>query len=815
MQASRIGKWSRRAALGLLLLLVLAALGVWLFLRASLAQLDGTRRVAGLDGSVSIARDALGVPLISGASRNDVAYATGFVHAQERYFQMDLLRRVAAGELAELFGERAVGADKSHRLHRFRARAEATLASMPAADKLLLQRYVDGANAGLQGLAARPFEYALVGAAPRPWAMADSLLVIWAMYFDLQGAQEGRELARGWLAQNSDAAQRDFLTPHGSLWDVPLDAAGAPAGAESAVIPPRAPAWWGRPLPAAPAAGVGAARLAQAAAPTLATADFVDAVGSNNWALAGSRTRDGAALVADDMHLGIQLPNTWYRAALQFPDAQGRPRRVVGVTLPGAPVVVVGSNGHVAWGYTNSYADHLDLIALEGDAARPGQLRSRAGWETPRTLRETILVKGAPALTLAVRETSLGPLREALGHTYAIQWSAHAPQAANLNARRLELVDTLEQALALAPTLGIPAQNMVAGDAEGNIGWTIAGPLPRRAGDAGRAGFPLALDEPAGEWRGWLAPAEYPRVVNPAGGQLYTANSRQLAGAGAALLGDGGYDLGARARQVRDDLSALGPRADAAGVYAVGLDDRALFIAGWRERAVAALDAAAVAAKPQRAEALRLLNSSWSGRASVDSVGYRIARDYLFALYDIVFESANAELARLDPKANMGAASRRWPVLLARLLDERPAGWLPPAYANWQELQLAALDRVIARLGQDGRPLAEATWGERNRASSAHPFSSLLPAQLRWLAVPPDMLAGDSNMPRVAGPAFGQSERLTVAPGREEQGLFSMPGGQSGHPLSPYFLAGHADWVAGRALPLLPGAAARTLTLTR
>ncbi|MBJ7312669.1 penicillin acylase family protein [Rugamonas sp. CCM 8940] len=815
MQASRIGRWSRRAALALLLLVLLAALGVWLFLRASLAQLDGTRRVDGLDGAVSIARDALGVPQISGASRNDVAYATGFVHAQERYFQMDLLRRLAAGELAELFGERAVEADKIHRLHRFRARAEAALAALPAEDKLLLWRYVDGVNAGLQGLAARPFEYALTGAAPRPWAMADSLLVIWAMYFDLQGAQEGRELARGWLAQNSDAAQRDFLTPRGSQWDVPLDAAAVSPELESAAVPARAPAWWGKPLPAPAPGAVGGARLAQAAAPTLAAVDLVDAVGSNNWALAGSRTRDGGAIVAADMHLGIQLPNIWYRAALRFPDAQGQARRVVGVTLPGTPVVVVGSNGHVAWGYTNSYADHLDLIALETDPARPGQLRTRRGWETPRTLRETILVKGAAALTFEVRETSLGPLREALGHTYAIQWSAHAPQAASLNARRMELVDTLQQALALAPTLGIPAQNFVAGDAQGNIGWTIAGPLPRRAGDAERASFPLALDDPAGVWTGWLTPAEYPRVVNPAGGQVYTANSRQLAGAGAALLGDGGYDLGARTRQVRDDLAALGPRADAAGVYAVGLDDRALFIAAWRERAVAALDAGAVAGRPQRAEALRLLNSSWSGRASVDSVGYRIAHDYLFELYEIVFESANVELARLGPKATMWQASRRWPALLARLLDERPAGWLPPAYTSWQQLQLAALDRVIVRLGRDGRPLAEASWGERNRASSAHPFSSLLPPALRWLAVPPDMLAGDSNMPRVAGPAFGQSERLTVAPGREEQGLFAMPGGQSGHPLSPYFLAGHADWVAGGALPLLPGAAVHTLSLTR
>ena len=157
---------------------------------------------------------------------------------------------------------------------------------------------------------------------------------------------------------------------------------------------------------------------------------------------------------------------------------------MVGVTLPGAPIVVVGSNGHVAWGFTNSYGDYLDLIALDTDAAKPGQVRTQAGWETPVTTVETILVKGAPEVRLAVRETTLGPLREAMGHTYAIHWAAHAPEAVNINLAHMEGADTLDQALAVAATAGMPAQNFVGGDDKGNIGWTIAGPLPRRAASA-------------------------------------------------------------------------------------------------------------------------------------------------------------------------------------------------------------------------------------------------------------------------------------------------------------------------------------------
>ncbi|MET0322990.1 MAG: penicillin acylase family protein, partial [Duganella sp.] len=179
------------------------------------------------------------------------------------------------------------------------------------------------------------------------------------------------------------------------------------------------------------------------------------------------------------------------------------------------------------------------------------------------------------------------------------------------------------------------------------------------------------------------------------------------------------------------------------------------------------------------------------------------------------YGAADQQLLAVDPKAGMTAASGRWPAVLARLLDVEPAGWLPPQYASWQALQLAALDRAVADLTRDGQPLSQATWGRRNTAASAHPMASAIPVLGRYLTVAPDMLAGDQHMPRVAGPAFGQSERLTVSPGREEQGVFNMPGGQSGHPLSPYFLAGRADWVAGRATPLLPGPPRHTLTFTR
>jgi penicillin amidase len=156
--------------------------------------------------------------------------------------------------------------------------------------------------------------------------------------------------------------------------------------------------------------------------------------------------------------------------------------------------------------------------------------------------------------------------------------------------------------------------------------------------------------------------------------------------------------------------------------------------------------------------------------------------------------------------------------VIERLLDrhaEGEDGWLPARYDSWRALQLDAVDRAAATLTRDGAPLAQATWGKRNTAAIVHPIVMALPFLRRWLGAPPDQLPGDANMPRVFGPKFGQSERLAVSPGREEEGLFDMPGGQSGHPLSPFFLRGHEDWVRGKPTPLLPGAAKTTLTFTR
>ncbi|MGN6652807.1 penicillin acylase family protein [Trinickia sp.] len=763
----------------------------------SLPALDGSKPVDGLHANVDIARDAQGVPTLTGATREDVAYATGFVHAQERFFQMDLLRRSAAGTLAALLGPSLLDVDRQRRIYAFEHLADTTFSKLPASDKTILERYTAGVNAGLSALRVRPFEYLVLRTNPVPWRPQDSLLVVWSMYFELQDAQLHRDFARGWLREHTDPGALKTLLPECSEWDAPLDAPSIHCNEQTAQG--TAPDWFGGPS-------------SQSVTQAEVQVPFGTQIGSNNWAISGKRTTTGSAIVANDMHLSLRLPNIWYRAALQYPSPSGAQRRIVGVTLPGAPVIVAGSNGAVAWGFTNSYGDYLDLVKLELDPQHPDRYRTPSGWARLRFRDEWLEVNGRAPSTVRVAESDLGPVWQAGDRSYAVKWIAQDDGAVNMGLLRMEAAADVQQALAVGQSAGIPAQNLVAGDTAGNIGWTIAGAMPNRNTGWGDT-FPYSSTRANRGWDSLLAPHDHPSVLNPESGQLWSSNARQLAGAAYEAIGDGGADLGARGRQIRDDLAAH-PVLDEAQSYAPALDDRALFMAPWRDRALHALDETAIAGHPERAKFRTLLLERWNGCACVDSVAYRLSRAFLYSLYGELFGAADRQMHTLDSHAGFAIATPRWPVVLAHLVDQQPSNWLPKNRQTWHEVELAAIDDAIATLTAHSAALKDATWGSRNTARIAHPFVAGMPFLAHWLAAPADPLPGDGNMPRVAAPAFGQSERMVVSPGHEERGIFDMPGGQSGHPLSAYFLAGHEAWVLGQQPPLLPGPRTHLLRLT-
>ncbi|NYZ63878.1 penicillin acylase family protein [Luteimonas deserti] len=843
-------KWILRGVSALVVVLLLAAVTLWLALRASLPALDGEGALAGLGAPVTIERDAHGVVTITAGSETDAMRALGYVHAQDRYFEMDLMRRVPAGELSALFGERALDADRRNRVHRMRARVDASLDTVAGAHLTQLRAYAEGANAGLAALRVRPWPYLLLRQAPQPWTPADSALTGFAMYFDLQDSANARELAMHRLQPALPPAVLALLAHGGSRWDAPLfgEALGD-------AILPAADAVDLRTLDALPvdgpttAAASGAAEAAPGvrrahahaspalAAPSTAAADpggassgADTARGSNQFAVSGALTADGRALVADDMHLGLRAPNLWYRARLRYPDprAPGGRVDVTGFTLPGLPAVIVGSNTHVAWGFTNSYGDYLDWQRIVPCAeATPS---GGAACTPVRAYEERIDVAGGASQVLVVEESDWGPLlhRDGDGSALALRWTAHLPGALNFGLAEFAHAGDLPDALAIADRTATPTQNLVLADRAGAIAWRLLGPLPVR--DAGCDGSAVSVPPSAqasavnvcAPWR--IATDASPLLRSPDTDRLWTANSRVVEGADFARIGDGGAALGIRAWQIREGLAARTRFAET-DLLAIQLDDRAILLARWRDRLLTAAGAS------ERGSALRALadaTGDWTGHASVDSAGYRIVRAWRQAVHarvaDGLLAPARARLgAALTPPEPPNFEGVVWP-----LLEQRPAHLAPRRFActaetqsgpcaqtadAWQALLEDAAREVRDSLGADG-PLAARSWGERNTAAICHPLAAAVPLLgRRLLCMPREPLPGDATVPRVQGPAFGASQRMVVAPGREADGIAHMPGGQSGHPFSPFWGAGHADWVQGRASPFLPQATVHTRVL--
>ena len=792
--------------IGGLVLVAFAGTAGWCYLqmRGSLAQLDGENAMARATAPIVIERDALGIPTIRASSRADVARGLGFLHAQDRFFQMDLSRRRAAGELSELFGSVAVAIDTRTRMLRLRTRARSTIDLATPDELAVLGAYVEGVNAGLAALSVKPAEYLALRAEPRPWALEDSVLVLASMFLTLQDSEARRESRLAAVYAALPASLADFITTSSNEWETPLVGRPHPVPPipdasvfDVRTLPPAAPP------PLRPNAGTDAARLAWLSPPV-----DEDARGSNNWAVAGRLTADGGAILANDMHLGLSTPNIWYRASMVWSDT--RPRRLTGVTLPGVPWLVAGSNGDVAWGFTNSTGDWSDLVILEADPADASRYRTPSGMLSISTVRETVAVKGSASVPVQIRETIWGPIvdRDSSGHERAVAWVPLREGGMNGALAGVEIAETLEQLFDVAARAGIPAQNMVAAQRDGRIGWSIAGRIPRRVGYDGR--LPTSWADGTRRWDGWLAPAEYPRVIDPPEGRIVTANNRLVDEAALRALGDGGYDPGARARQIKNDLKAI-DRASARDMLRVQLDDRAVFLSRWRDLMLQTLSAPAVEAAQARRELRRVVTETWTGRASVDSAAYRIVREFRMRVGELAFAPVTERIRQVDTGYSP-ATARSGEGPLWALVSERPMHLLDPKFKTWTDLLLAAADRVADDTKKAGG-IATYLWGGANTVRIRHPLSMAVPLLAPLLDMPAEELPGDSNMPRVQGPTFGASERFAVSPGREQDGYLHMPTGQSGHPLSPHYRDANGAWVGGEATPFLPGPIVHTLTL--
>lgn len=748
-----------------------AAVAAAILLTGSFARESGQAAVPGLAAPVEVRRDAMGVPVIRADTFEDAAAAMGFVHAQDRFFQMDLLRRSAAGELSALLGRAALDADKRSRRFRFRAVSRELLPRLPEHHRLVLEAYARGVNAGMADLTVRPPEYLVLRAAPEPWTAEDSLLAMFSMFDALaMGARFERCATVMHETLGPDLAS--FLLPETTRFDSPLVSDRSPFPSPAPIPAPPAP-----PEETEPPDG----------RPVPVPVPEPDLPGSNNWAIAGARTTDGRAILSNDMHLPHSVPNIWHRVQVELPGV-----RLVGVTLPGFPMIVAGSNGSVAWGFTNTTGDFADLIRIRPDPADGSLYLTPEGPDAFVEHDEPIRVRGGPDEPFTVRETRWGPVIDdnLLSAPVALRWIALDAQRVNINLLDLIGAQNLDQATAVLRSWHGPPQNVAVADAHGRVGLTVSGWLPRRQGHTGLVALPST--DPNAAWDSRLEDNRRPSVLDPADGVIFSANNRVFSLDEARMLGRH-WALGERAGRIAGLLRAI-PVASERAMLDVALDTRAGLFEPYRAAALALAEHAPD--DPRLSSAIDAVRS-WNGRADADQPGFTVLVRFRAGLWRMLVDPHLQACRDADPAFRYFWFQSDEPLL--RLIAERPPEWLPDDFASWPD----ALARVLSESVEPDGDSPE--WGQRNRAAISHPLARAVPQLAQVLNMPRDPLPGHASTVRVQTPSFGASQRLVVSPGREEDAIFHMPAGQSGHPLSRHYRAGHHDWVKGEPTPLLAG----------
>ncbi len=754
----------------LFLILGVPVVSIYCILRGSYPHLCGKEPLPGLKYPVEIDRDKYGIPTVHGASRADVARATGFIHAQDRFFQMDLMRRMAAGELSELLGSVVLELDKERRIHGFRKQAEKIWPLLSPSEHTLITAYAEGVNSGLQSLDCKPFEYFLLNANPQPWTEEDSLLVGLGLFFDLQDPLGAMDRTRGLMKATLPPEVYTFFIHNGSAWEAPLDQS------EISLLS----------IP-----GSESFQYLQKTDHAEFKESAPRARGSNQWAVQGSSTADGHSLLACDMHLNLFVPNIWYRLGIEY-----KAENLVhmdGVTLPGTPFIAAGSNRHIAWGFTNGYVDTTDLVLIDLDPANPNNYITPDG-STPFEERiEEIKIKGSPSCFHKVLWTRWGPIdpKPFLGKPVAIRWIAHDLDAFNFRMVDLETVTSVKNALKAVPNIRLPVLNFMVADAEGHIGWSYIGGIPKREGY--HPELPVSFTDGTNYWNGTRTSTEVPFVIDPPSSRLWTANNRVLEDLSL------GFDQlnGIRAYQIQKRL-ASSDKLTINDMKAMQLDDEAIFFERWQSILLEALDLNNPAHK-----ALYPLVADWDRHCSSSSKGYFWIRTFRDTVKANILKRILAPCFLSCPDLDLGPFNFEEPIYL--IASQKPA--YLSAFNSWELELRAAIDEMLKAQTLD------ISWGKTNLALIQHPLSSAIPLLNRWLDMPKSTLAGDWYVPRVAGPSCGASLRMVVSPGHEEEGLFNVPCGQSGHPLSPHYRDQHAAWLDGNPTPFLPGPAIHELKL--
>jgi len=740
-------------------------------------------RVEALAAPVQIDFDGIGVPTVRAGSLEDLARAQGWVHARDRFLQMDLARRQAAGELAEIFPP-AREMDRAARPLGMRAIAVRALAAMKPEHRALLERYAEGVNAQLAS--TQPLEYRMLRQAPAPWRPEDTLLVQLGMgrYLDNSALAE-RERAR--LFERLPAAAAAYLSSSAGALSMSVD--GSPLPAAPAIPGPELLDIRPRIAPSAPAPS--------APTPSAPTPSDRAVPGSNAFAVAGTRTTDGRAILGNDMHLALTAPGLWYRIALEWPGG-----RLMGVSLPGVPLIVQGTNGAVAWGFTNLTADLSDLVIVETDPNDPARYRIEGGSE-PFVVESVTLGRAPRAETLECRSTRFGPVVADLGggRLAALRSPMLAPGGLDCGLFDLCFSRTIEDALKAARAWNGPAQNVLVAGADGRIGWTISGALPKRV----RPGAVPTPWNQAAAALDLIKTEDKPMVVDPPSGVLTSANQLAIAPNGPLALVLGFDEAsGDRARRLRTMLEARRDWTEAA-LHEVQLDTYSARLVRWRDAILALVPADA---GDGLVPLVRRELSSWDGRIDAGQSASEVLDAFRRAVRAEVAAAIGGDCANaLEDEA------------LLRAIETRAAHLAPDAKGDWS----AAALRILAGAAESSRILDVngaggirfRSRGEANIASIRHPVADALGPAAKVAEMPRSALPGHPTVVRVQTPSFGASQRSVVSPAHPADAILVTPCGQASMPTSVHFRDCHPFWEQGRPYPLVPGEAVSKIELSR
>ena len=743
-------------------------------------------QIQGIKARITIRRDERGIPYVEAQNDEDLYFGQGYATAADRLWQMDLYRRTARGELAEVLGagpnNAALDQDKLHRTYGFSQVAEAELANASPRARTVLEAYARGVNAYAASLDPKsmPPEFQILSYSFRPWTPADTFVVI-KMFFEALSDTWRLDLMRQALSA-VPAEKRAELLPEISPLDVLVVGKDTKAKATSARVQPYT-------LSTETLAKLAHNQAIAAAALNRIGLDTDALAASNNWVVNGNRTVSGKPLLSNDPHLRPTAPSIWHMVHLSAPGV-----RVAGVGTPGIPGVILGHNERVAWGFTNVGPDVQDLYLEKFDPSNPKRYQTPSGWQDAVIRREEIKVRKGfggsetDVVTHEVTVTRHGPIIfEGDGKRYALRWTALDPAKNNaessfiLNRARnwKEFNEALESFTA-------PTQNIVYADVDGHIGYHAAGVVPIRKSGDGSVPYDGSTD--GGEWTSYIPISKLPMLYDPPSGMIVTANQR-IVGTDYPYFLTHSWAQPYRARRIFELLNEK-PKLSADDYRRILGDVYSIAGVSFTREAVKLLRPKLTPADEKLRATLDAFEK-WDGRVSADSTVAPIVSQMRLAFRTKILAAA------LGPELSKNFNWANFDTTLDRVLKDQPAAWLPKEFSNYADLLRACYEEAISNLTKSiGADETKWTWGELAKARFNHPLSGapLIGAQFAIAPFPQNGTGGSIGATVNVGPSV--SMRLIADTSDWDKTQQGITLGESGLPRSPHWTDQLADWRA-------------------